>query len=288
MNFENQQIILVLVLSVSAVALLSIVVGSRGGRYRGLPGWSGFWGLLALFLALTGRVSAWVTFPILVAVMFISLREYLFLAPVRPQDRWGILFAYLSIPAIIYPILSDSYPFFISILLLFLFLLLPAALSFGPAQAGLLDSLGRVLLGLLIYVFCAAHLGWMMHLSPGRVELFAILAISAEFPQRLAGRLAFQEQRLRPLAGVAIGAILAAAMGAWLGPWVDVASREGWIVGLLVAAAITGGGLVSRAVSADLELGAATSRLGRAALLDRITPAVYAAPVFYHFIDHFA
>jgi predicted CDP-diglyceride synthetase/phosphatidate cytidylyltransferase len=62
----------------------------------------------------------------------------------------------------------------------------------------------------------------------------------------------------------------------------------GLIAGLLVSTSVTAGGIVTAAVAYDLSLTTQSARLGRAAILDRITPAVYAAPLYYHCLSHFA
>ena len=51
--------------------------------------------------------------------------------------------------------------------------------------------------------------------------------------------------------------------------------------------AVNLGATVSKAVAKDLALSTATI-LGRGALLDRLVPALYAAPVFFHYLNHFA
>lgn len=285
MNLEIPQIVLVLVLALLLSAFLSLLMGPRGGRFRALPGWIGFWAFFGVLLVLLSRTSPWISVPLLGIVMFGSLKEYFFLAPVRPQDRWAILFAYFSIPASLYPVFVNSYGTFLTIILLALFLLMPAILSIGSPRQGLLDSMGRVLLGLLVFVFCAAHLAWMVHLPTGFLELFGVLVLASELPQRLAGRFRLGERMLRSLMGVVGGVGLSAASGAWLGPWVGVSLNEGAIAGILVATSVTIGGLVTEAVAQDLSLGPSTSRVGRAAILDRITPVIYAAPLFFHFLN---
>ena len=54
---------------------------------------------------------------------------------------------------------------FLAIVPVGLFLLFPVLLSLGSWQDGLLESLGRMLLGVLLFVFCAAHLGLLVRCS---------------------------------------------------------------------------------------------------------------------------
>ena len=47
-------------------------------------------------------------------------------------------------------------------------------------------QLGRVLLGVLSFVFCPAHLALLVHWpQSGLLELYGVLVLSAELPQRL-------------------------------------------------------------------------------------------------------
>ena len=60
-----------------------------------------------------------------------------------------------------------------------------------------------------------------------------------------------------------------------------------WVV-LIRPKQVTMGALVSDAVMRDLSPGSTGTRVGRWAFLDRAIPAVYAAPVFFHYLNHFA
>jgi hypothetical protein len=56
------------------------------------------------------------------------------------------------------------------------------------------------------------------------------------------------------------------------------------VAGGLLALAMAGGSLVSDAVAQDLMRTQSDAVLGRAAFLDRSLPALYAAPIFYHYL----
>ena len=94
---------LILGLAVLLAAAVAAVTGRRGGHYRGLPGWAGFWLGFALLLILLSLAPRWVSFPLLGALMYALLRVYFFVAPVRPADRWAILACYVGIPFVLYP-----------------------------------------------------------------------------------------------------------------------------------------------------------------------------------------
>jgi predicted CDP-diglyceride synthetase/phosphatidate cytidylyltransferase len=282
---------LVLAVAVLVAAGVALPLASRGGRFRALPGWVAFWAFFAGLLVLLSKVPIVAGLVVLGAVMFGSMRDYFFLAPMRPRDRWAILVAYLTIPAVLVPVYTGSYGAFLAGVLLSLLLIQPAALSVGTPQPGLLDALGRVLLGLLVFVFCAGHLGWMAQWEgrrpDGLLELFGILVLGSELPQRIAGRLRPGEAVLRPLAGIVGGIVAAAGLALWLGADVEVRGTDAVVLGVLVACSVAAGRTVTEAVSQDLSMAPGSARVGRGALLDRAMPAVYAAPLFFHYVQHF-
>jgi len=287
MKLPIPPIILALALALLLAAPLAFLAGRRGGRYRGMPGWVGFWVFFSGLLVILSRAEIWISFPVLGVLMFMALREYFSLAPVRPHDRWAILAAYLSIPCALFPAVTDDLALFVAIVPVGLLLLFPVLLTFGPRQPGLLDSVGRVLLAALVFVVAGAHLGLMAHQAHGRLELFAILVLFAELPQRVAGRPRPGGEVLRPAIGVALALVICSGIGWWVGPLGAVTRQQGVIAGALVALAVTAGASVADAVAQDLGLGVASSRFGRGAFLDRAIPALYAAPVCYHYFRYF-
>jgi predicted CDP-diglyceride synthetase/phosphatidate cytidylyltransferase len=274
--------------SVAIAGLAALWTRRRGGRFRGLPGWAGFWVVFALLLVCLSRATPWVSFPLLAALMFAALRAYFFLAPIRPADRRAVIAAYVAIPLVLYPIVVGAAATFLVVVPVSLFLLMPLLIALGPPGEGLLDAIGRTLLAVLLFIFCTAHLGLLVREAAGLVELFGVLVIWAELAQRLIGRFRPRESRLRPLIGLLVSGVLAHGLGFWLGPQCGVSGATGGRAGLLVALAVAAGAVVNEAVARDLDLSSSTFRLGRGALLDRTIPAVYAAPVFYHYLITFA
>jgi predicted CDP-diglyceride synthetase/phosphatidate cytidylyltransferase len=221
--------------------------------------------------------------------MFAALRAYFFVAPVRPRDRYAVLATYLSIPFALWPAFTGSHDAFLATVPVALFLFIPVFLSIGSSQEGLLDSMGRTLLGVLFFVFCVAHLGLLVHQEPaGLLELFGVLVLASELPQRLFGRFQPGSGWVKPSAGIVVSVLFAVGIGFWIGPWCGLVEEDAARAGLLVVIAVTLGALVSGAVAQDLSQSQAASRLGRGAFLNRMVPAVYAAPVFFHYINHFA
>jgi predicted CDP-diglyceride synthetase/phosphatidate cytidylyltransferase len=279
----------VLVVAVGITVCISLLYRRRGGRFRELPGWSGFCVMFAALLICLSHVTPWISFALLAMLMFGALRAYFYVAPVRPRDRYAVLAAYLAIPMALWPALIGSHETFFATVPISLFLFIPVFLSFGRAQEGLLDSMGRTLLGVLFFVFCAAHLGLLVHQEPwGLLEMFGLLVLTTELPQRLFGRFRSGAGRFKPVAGIIVSLVLAVAVGFGIGPFCGLVEEDGGRAGLLVAVAVTLGAVVGGAVAQDLAQTSASTRYGGGAFLNRMVPAVYAAPVFFHYINHFA
>jgi predicted CDP-diglyceride synthetase/phosphatidate cytidylyltransferase len=192
---------LALAAAVVVAGMAALLSRRRGGRFRELPGWAGFWVILALVLLGLAHLPRYASFPLLAALMFAALRTYFFVAPVRARDRYAILAAYLAIPVSLWPAYLGSRDMFLATVPVTLFLFIPVLLSIGSKEEGLLDSMGRTLLGVLLFVFCLAHLGLLVHQEPaGLLQLFGVLVLAAELPRRLAGRLCGRSGWVRPTA----------------------------------------------------------------------------------------
>jgi len=271
------------------VSVVAFVTRRRGGRFRALPGWAGLWWFMAIILVLLSRSNRWISFPLLAFMMFASLRAYFSVAPVRPRDRYAILVSYLAIPLILWPAFIGAVNLFQAVVPVVLFLVVPVFLVYGTTERGLLGSMGRMLLGVIFFVFCIGHLALFAGRSHhGLLELFGVLVLAAELPQRMAGRPHPGSPWFRPLAGIFAAMFLATGLGYLFASLAGMSANDGARAGLLVSVAVTLGALVSEAVATDLEMTSSAAVLGRGSTMTRMVPAVYAAPVFFHYVTHFA
>ena len=271
------------------VSLVAFATRRRGGRFRGLPGWAGLWWFMATILVLLSRSDRWIAFPLLAFMMFASLRAYFSVAPVRPRDRYAILVSYLSIPLILWPAFIGAVNLFQAVVPVVLFLVVPVFLVYGTSERGLLGSMGRMLLGVIFFVFCIGHLALFAGPSHhGLLELFGVLVLASELPQRLAGRPHPGSPWFRPLTGIFAAMFLSTGLGYLLSPLAGLSANDGGRAGLLVSVAVMLGALVSEAVATDLEMTSSAAVFGRGSTMTRMVPAVYAAPVFFHYVTHFA
>lgn len=275
-----------LAVAIAAVGLVSLALRSRGGRFRALPMWAGFWIWFGLLLIVLTVVPRWASLPLLAAVMFASLRTYFFVAPMRLKDRYAVLLAYAAIPLVLWPVYLGNADLFLNVVPVLLFLVFPAILSVGTDHSGLLDSMGRGMLGVLFFLYCGAYLGLMAEQPRGTLELFGILVLSSELPQRLAGGRRpgrfVGRLFLGLFVGAAVGYVLARRAG--VGEWVGLNANQVALGAAFVSVAVTAAHLVTNAIADDLEINSPSTLMGRGLFLGRIVPAVYAAPFFYYFL----
>ncbi len=287
-----------LALAILLTVLVAIPAGKRGGRYRGLPGWAGFCVMLGVMLLALAYAPRWLSFPLLGLLRFVALRGYFSVAPVRSRDRYAVLASYLAIPFALWPAYLGSHATFLATVPISLFLFIPVFIALGRGDEGMLNSMGRTLLGVLFFVFCTGHVGLLIDVQPtttlagqpasGLPQLFGVLVLASELPRRIAGDFGSGAGRLKPILGVLIGLVLVVVLGSVLGERCGLIDEDGGRVGVLVLAAVTLGALVSNAVADDLAISSSSSLVGRGAFLSRMVPAVYAAPVYFHYLNTFA
>ena len=277
-----------LAVALLVAALVSVVAGRRGGRFRELPGWVGFWVVFAAILVGLTHAPRWLSFSLLALMMFASLRAYFFVAPVRPQDRFAVLATYLAVPLTLLLVYTGSHDTFLAAVPVSLFLFIPAFVALGRVKEGMLDSMGRTLLAVVFFVFCTAHLALLVDQPAAVLELFGVFVITAELPQRAIGRFRPGSGWIHPTAGIVFSLLLAVAVGFWLGPRSGLVEEDAARAGFLVGLAVTLGAPVSNGLAQGLAMSTSASTVGRGAFLNRTVPAVYAAPVFFHYLNHFA
>jgi predicted CDP-diglyceride synthetase/phosphatidate cytidylyltransferase len=286
-----------LLAALAITMLLAFPTARRGGRFRGLPGWVAFQSYFAALMISLDHLPQWFGLTLLALLMFFALRDYFFVAPVRMRDRYAVLATYIAIPFVISMAWAGSPATFLATVPVTLFLFIPVFLAFGRPEVGLLDSMGRTLLGVMIFVYCTGHLAVLTEVTPERLpghvltglpQLLGILILASELPRRLAGGFEMGKGWGLPTSAVLVSVPLVLGLGYWLGPYCGLVKEDGARAGFFVLVAVTLGALVAGAVAVDLALKGAALRVGRGATLNRAIPAVYAIPVYFHYLNHFS
>ena len=232
---------------------------------------------------------------------FLALKEYLSLVPTRRADRSVLLWAYLAIPPQFYFAHTENFGFFMVWIPVWMFLFLPARITLGGVTEGYLRAVGILSWGLMMTVFTLSHtamlLAFGMARGFGAGPLLFLVALTQfnDVAQFTWGKL-FGRHKIVPtvspkktwegfLGGLFTTIVAAAFAGPFLLP-MDM--RWSALSGAIIAIAGFLGDITLSATKRDLGVKDASNLIpGHGGILDRVDSLIYAAPVFFHFINYF-
>nr|WP_052108006.1 phosphatidate cytidylyltransferase [Lysobacter daejeonensis] len=294
-----------------AVLLLATVIAELlRWRTRGRPN--------PVIANLIARIRAWWVMAALVGASFwigregvillfalvslFALREFITLTPTRRSDYYALLVAfYVVLPLQYWLVYIDWYGLYALLIPVYAFLLLPILATVGGDTTRYLERAAKVQWGLMVCVFCIAHVPALLNLRIAGYEgrnllLIAFLVIvvqSSDVLQYVWGKLAGRRliaPRLSPsktVEGFVGGVASATALGAalwWITPF------SPWqAAGLALVANLMGfyGGLVMSAIKRDRGIKDWGHMIeGHGGVLDRLDSVCFAAPVFFHLIRY--
>lgn len=235
-------------------------------------------------------------------VSLFALREFITLTPTRRSDYYALLVAfYVVLPLQYWLVYIDWYGLYALLIPVYAFLLLPILATVGGDTTRYLERAAKVQWGLMVCVFCIAHVPALLNLRIAGYEgrnllLIAFLVIvvqSSDVLQYVWGKLAGRRliaPRLSPsktVEGFVGGVASATALGAalwWITPF------SPWqAAGLALVANLMGfyGGLVMSAIKRDRGIKDWGHMIeGHGGVLDRLDSVCFAAPVFFHLIRY--
>jgi phosphatidate cytidylyltransferase len=266
---------------------------------------------------LTKRVTSWwwmigvFTFAILTnrlvstvflgLMAFLALKEYLSLIPTRRADRSVLLWAYLAIPVQFYFAHTESFGLFMAFIPVWMFLFIPARITLGGVTDGFLMAVGTLSWGLMMTVFALSHTAMLLAFGASRGfgagPLLFLVALTQfnDVAQFTWGKLTGRHKivpRVSPKKtweGFVGGFITTVAAAAFAGPFLtpmDV--RWSALAGGIIAASGFLGDITLSATKRDLGVKDASNLIpGHGGILDRVDSLIYAAPVFFHFLNYF-
>lgn len=234
-------------------------------------------------------------------VSFLALKEYFSLIPTRRVDRTVLLLAYLAIPAQFAFAHNGLYGLAMVFIPVWMFLWLPARITLKGETEGFLRAVGTLSWGLMICVFSLSHTALLLKfganhgLGAGALLFLVALTQFNDVAQFTCGKL-FGRHKIIPkvspkktwegfLGGLVLSTLAAAAFGPDLTPmdW-----RWSALAGFIVAVAGYLGDVTISAMKRDLHVKDASSLIpGHGGILDRVDSLIYAAPVFFHFLNFF-
>lgn len=259
-----------------------------------------WWWMISIFTVaiLTSRVVSTVFLGL---ISFLALKEYLSLVPTRRADRNVLLWAYLAIPPQFYFAHTENFGFFMVWIPVWMFLFIPARITLGGVTEGYLRAVGILSWGLMMTVFTLSHTAMLLAFGTSRGfgagPLLFLVALTQfnDVAQFTWGRL-FGRHKIVPkvspkktwegFLGGLFSIIAAAALaGPFLTP-MDV--RWSALAGGIIAIAGFLGDITLSATKRDLGVKDASNLIpGHGGILDRVDSLIYAAPVFFHFINYF-
>jgi phosphatidate cytidylyltransferase len=275
-------------LVIICVVLLAVYLFRKiSGKKFFCDSYLGFTLLFFLSFTLADLYSYNLAMWILAVLSFVALREYFSLADIRLQDRLGILGAYLSIPFMYYFIHLDWYGMFIISIPVYSFLAIPILVTIGGKEAkGTVFSIGAIVLGLFLFVFCIGHITYLMRFSVWMPVMMIINVLICDIVTQLLYRrfkYIVVERAIRMIVPMPFTITVAWLLsGLTTIPVIHSVALAMIIPPLAMMGQHTGNFI-------KLDLGIADDNLfpGRGQILDNLKSFFFVAPVFFHYTRYF-
>lgn len=252
------------------------------------------WTLL-LILAVSELISTNLAIWMLAIMCFISLREYYSLLSFKRGDCWGVLGAFISIPFMIYFIQADSYGMFIISIPLYAILVIPLLVTLGGREThGIISSIGAIDLGLLLYVFCFGHLGYLALLSTSKAAMLILCVALSDitsfyvYRQESLSRKKSAIPRWKKATEYYIISIFLTVLFIWgLSPLTGITGIHVLTLGALIPAAVAVSRHTDLFSQENLKVTVENLCPGRGQTLYYTRPFLYAAPAVFYYIHYF-
>lgn len=260
-----------------------------------------WWVIICLF-SLAMLSPKWLALTFFGFISFLSLKEYLTLAPTRRSDSMPLLWMYAAIPVQYLWTGMAWYGMFIIFIPVYIFLFLPARMVIAGDTKGFLHSASVMHWGMMTTVFALSHVAYLMTLpgadaSAGALLVFFLVALTElnDIAQYLWGK-SLGRIRVTPnvspnktLAGLLGGIFTTMLLAVILGPLLTPMSYLHSLgAGLIVGASGFCGDVVMSAIKRDFGVKDSGKLLpGHGGILDRLDSLIYTAPLFFHFYYYF-
>lgn len=260
-----------------------------------------WWVIICLF-SLAMLSPKWLALTFFGFISFLSLKEYLTLAPTRRSDSMPLLWMYAAIPVQYLWTGMAWYGMFIIFIPVYVFLFLPARMVIAGDTKGFLHSASVMHWGMMTTVFALSHVAYLMTLpgadaSAGALLVFFLVALTElnDIAQYLWGK-SLGRIRVTPkvspnktLAGLLGGIFTTMLLAVILGPLLTPMSYLHSLgAGLIIGASGFCGDVVMSAIKRDFGVKDSGKLLpGHGGILDRLDSLIYTAPLFFHFYYYF-
>jgi phosphatidate cytidylyltransferase len=292
----------VLTLAVAISALMPVLKpgADHSNLRQRIASW---WVMIALIAA--ALLAGWQATVILFAVIsFIALREFLSLAPIRPEDRLIVLVAYLTIPISYGFVWAGTYGFFLVFVPIYMFLIVPFLMACIGQTRSYLTTAATFHWAIVTCVYNIGFAAYLMKTplseplpaGPAGMVFFLLVVTEANDVAQYCWGKTFGKRKIMPKVspnktweGFLGGWVTTAALVWFLGPWFLPISGVG-LATLAVFLPLAGfaGDVTMSAIKRDIGV-KDTSRLipGHGGLLDRLDSLTFTAPLFFHIVAFF-
>lgn len=240
-------------------------------------------GALLTFLAVAQWISFTAALWLFALLSFAGLREYLSLADLRPEDRWAMLAAYLSVPLLFYLVQINWYGFFIVSIPVYVFVIVPFLIAIGGSDPrGSVFSAGAIDFGLFLFVYCLGHVAYLARASTALALLLVLGVMVCDLIDRQLNRL----QLWWPLKLViAVPPVFALAF--FLGKPDALPLAQAVFLAVLMPVLVRMGNFTLAVMETDLGIDPEELEPGRGRLIDGLRPLLFTAPIVFHALRHF-
>ncbi len=267
----------------SIIILISIIIGRRFACSNYLKYTWAFFLILVVSEVFSFSYAAigWAI------ISFLILREYFSLVDLRMQDRIGILAAYLSIPFMMYMIVTDWYNMFIITIPVYSFLLIPFLIAVsGKETGGAIYSIGTIDFGLFLFVFCLGHLAYLSFFSVWMAAML-ILNVAICDIMSIFLRDRFREKGKLILFSFLMPLPLTVFLSVLLTSWTGIPMNHAIILGLMIPPLVIMGYYTVQYFEIDLGITGHEMRPGKGLIIDNVKSLLYTAPIVFHYIRYF-
>jgi len=263
-----------------------------------------WWVMVALLSA--ALVLGWQATTVLFCVIsFVALREFLPLAPMRREDRFVILAAYLAVLLNYAFVAADQYGIYLVFIPVYCFMAAPFLMAGIGQTKGFLSTAATINWALMSCVYSIGYVAFLMRtpasepLPAGPAGLVFLLLAATEandVAQYVWGKL-FGRHKITPRVspnktweGFLGGWITTAALIWFVGP--HFAPLEGagraWIAATLPLAGFAGDVTMS-AIKRDIGVKDTSALIpGHGGMLDRADSLTFTAPLYFHLLAFFS
>jgi phosphatidate cytidylyltransferase len=264
------------------------------------------WWVMVLLLAGSlagGRLTVLLFFAF---VSFGALKEFLTLIPIRHADRRVLFWAYIAIPLQYWLISTGVVTIFTIFIPLYIFMVIPMRMISIGETKGFIRGAATIQWAVMACVYALSHVAAHMiipelpsrtgithaHSGPALVLFLLITAQMNDVAAFIWGKSIGGPKCIpsvspnKTWAGLIGGVLTAAAIAAFIGPFLTPMSRvESLLAGLGIALVGFCGDATLSALKRDLGVKDAGSIIpGHGGVLDRVNSLMFAAPISFHLI----